>query len=665
MHRLLLTLWLALTALAIHAQTSANWQEVFAQWVETEGGETAQWEEAFDILSELNAHPVDLNTASREQLERIPFLSDQQVADILELVYRNGEIRSMGELLMMPSINRNLLLLLQHFVCLHHTPKGTPPLRLDSIGRHGELQLVTSAQLPLYSRKGDDNGYIGYPYAHTMRLQYAYGDRVKMGLTGGQDTGEPFFSNRNSLGYDHYSYYLQVNDLGRISRLCLGTYRVQMGLGLIMNGAFSLGKTTALLTASRSTARISGFSSRSTSGYLQGAAATVRLSPQIVLTAYGSYRPMDATLNDDGSARTLLSSNYHRTPKEMEKKNNTHLTDAGASIGWHHQTLYANLNMVFTHLDRPLKPQKGNTLYRRYMPEGSNFFNMSIDYGYGNRHFAIAGETAVNRQGALALLHRATWHMSNTTDVTLLHRYYDKRYTSMHAHSFAEGSSIQNEHGVYVGVKWQPSMRLAASWYADYAHFAWPRYRASVASDAFDTMFDMQWKHRKWTFTGRYRLHLRQRNNTAETRLNNHLTQRLRLQMKREVAQHLTWQTQLDGAYVTFHTHYWGWMAGQQLTWKTAHLQLAGRLSLFHTNNYESRLYQYEPSLRYDFYFPALYGEGMRYALLASANILRSLTLTAKLGVTNYFDRAKIGSGLQQINRSSQPDLNLQLAWKL
>lgn len=647
------------------AQTSSNWQEVFAQWVETEGGDAAQWEEAYDILSELNAHPINLNTATREQLERIPFLSDQQVADILEYVYRNKTILSRGELLMIPSIGSNTLSLLQHFVCMEEAEKMPTPLRLDSVILRGEQQLMMSGQVPLYRRKGFDNGYLGYPYTHTLRFQHTYRDRVKAGLTGGQDAGEPFFSNRNGLGYDHYSYYLQINDLGRIRRLCLGMYRVQMGMGLIMNGAFRLGKTSALLSASRSTAHINAFSSRSTSNYLQGAAATISLSPQLMLTAFASYRPLDATLNDDGTVSTLLSSNYHRTPKEMEKKNNTHIIDAGASFGWHHETLYANVNMTYSHLDRPLMPKKSGAIYRRYQMEGSNFFNASIDYGYANQHYVIAGETAINRDGALATLHRATWHATTATDITLLHRYYSKRYTSLHAQSFAEGSSVQNEHGIYLGLRWQPSMRFAASWYADYAHFEWPRYRVSAPSDAFDTMFNLQWKHRLWTFVSRYRLHLRQRNNKAEDYLFNHLDQRLRLQATRQLSHGLTWQSQLDGSYVTFHTHYWGWMAAQQLAWKTPHLHLAGRIAMFHTNNYESRLYQYEPSMRYDFYFPAFAGEGMRYSLLATARLFRSLSLTAKLGITNYFDRATIGSGLQQIDHSAQTDLSLMLTWKL
>ena len=43
-------------------------------------------------------HPVNLNTATREELERMPFLTASQVEDILFYIYRYGQLKSMKEL---------------------------------------------------------------------------------------------------------------------------------------------------------------------------------------------------------------------------------------------------------------------------------------------------------------------------------------------------------------------------------------------------------------------------------------------------------------------------------------------------------------------------------------------------------------------------------------
>ena len=58
------------------------------------------------------------------------------------------------------------------------------------------------------------------------------------------------------------------------------------------------------------------------------------------------------------------------------------------------------------------------------------------------------------------------------------------------------------------------------------------------------------------------------------------------------------------------------------------------------------------------------YGEGIRYWLMGRATIGKRLMLTAKAGVTDYFDRSSTGSGYQQVDGSSLTDLDLQVRWK-
>ena len=60
----------------------------------------------------------------------------------------------------------------------------------------------------------------------------------------------------------------------------------------------------------------------------------------------------------------------------------------------------------------------------------------------------------------------------------------------------------------------------------------------------------------------------------------------------------------------------------------------------------------------------SFYGEGIRYWLMSRMNIGQHLMLTAKVGITDYFDRSKIGSSYQQVDASSLTDLDIQLRWK-
>lgn len=656
---------LSLFSLTCQAQVTDDWQEASRQWLETEDVNVSAIEDIFEHLSEKAEHPINLNQATREELEQLSFLTEQQVEQLLKYVSRYGPMRSFSELQMLTTLDRERRQLLKYFTYVGEASPKDNSIRLDSVIRHGKQQLMFTGKIPLYERKGDQNGYLGYKYRHTLRYQFNYHERVKFGFTGAQDAGEPFFSNRNRWGYDHYSYYLQFKNIGRIENLCLGMFRIHLGMGLISNGGFSLGKLATLQSLGHSISSLRPHSSRSTEGYLQGVATTIRLYKNWQLTVFTSFRPLDATLNKDSTAKTLYYSNYHRTTTEMAKKNNTHELDLGGSIGWRKGTLFARVNFMFTHLDRQLHPQKENTSYRKYAAEGNDFGNMSIDYGYTNTRLSFSGETAVNRQGAMATIHQLSYRLSHTFTFLALHRYYDMKYTALHAQSFSEGSNIQNEHGIYLGVTWQPSYNTTVNWYADYAHFSWLRYQASMPSDAFDTMlYARTLLENSWRIEGRYRLHIRQKDNQEKTMLLNRTEQQVRLLLNYDSPFNLSLKTQFDGISVSYKGKDRGWMLSEQAVYAWRWLQLSANIAYFHTDNYEGRLYLYERSLLYEFSSLMLYGRGLRYALMTRADISKHLMVTAKIGVTNYFDRSVISSGLQQINGSSMSEVDIQIRWK-
>ena len=199
-----------------------------------------------------------------------------------------------------------------------------------------------------------------------------------MGIVGAQDAGEPFFADRNRWGYDYYSPYLQVRQWGRLETLTVGRYRVALGMGLILNNSYGLGKIAMLQSLGRTTYNLRAHSSRS-GNYLQGAAATVRMTDHLQIVTFLSYRPVDATLNKDSTVSTILTSDYHRTETEMAKKHNLHQTAVGGSLRYDCNGLHLGLNALSLRYDRMLSPDS-SILYRRHYPQGRIFQNLSLDY---------------------------------------------------------------------------------------------------------------------------------------------------------------------------------------------------------------------------------------------------------------------------------------------
>jgi len=313
--------------MGVSAQEARPWERYVNEVMTQEDAESEAWEDTYELLCELEQHPLDINAATREQLEELPFLSARQVEEMVEYLDRYGPMKSLNELLMIQSLGYAQRRLLTYFIYVgEERSEGFP--RVRDIAGYGHHELIGTGRIPFYERKGDKDGYLGDPYRHWLRYQFVYGDAVKLGLVGAQDAGEPFFTHRNRWGYDYYSLYLQVRNWGRLESLCLGNYRVSMGMGLVMNSEFSLGKVAMLQNMGRSANTLRAHSSRSNNS-LRGLAATVGLGRGLKMTAFASYQAMDATLNKDSTAATILTASYHRTETEMAKKNNLHALKTG------------------------------------------------------------------------------------------------------------------------------------------------------------------------------------------------------------------------------------------------------------------------------------------------------------------------------------------------
>lgn len=651
---------LLMLSLVAKAQSEREWETYFREVVTVEDVGSAAWEEMYEQLCELDQHPIDLNHASREQLEQLPFLSAQQVEEIMAYLYQYGPMKSLAELQMIRSLDYQRRRLLGFFVFLGSQESGVRRKVGDAL-RYGRHELMATAKVPLYERKGDREAYKGWPYRHWLKYQFSYGDFVKAGLVGAQDAGEPFFANKNRMGYDYYSYYLQLKNWGWLASLVLGKYRVSMGMGLIANNGFAMGKLSSLQNLGRTTSTLRAHSSRSAADYLQGVGATVMLARGLSITGFLSYRAQDATLNKDGTAATIVTSGYHRTETELEKKDNLKNTSYGGTLRYLGGGFHAGLNIVGTHLDRELKPNTA-VLYRQHAAQGTDFLNFSTDYGYVNPRFAIHGETAMNRDGALATINSLSLQCGGQVSLMALYRFYSFRYTSLYGNSFSDGGSVQNESGVYLGVNWQPSPRWKVMAYSDYAYFPWAKYQVSLSSHAFDNLLQVSYLRNNWTLEARYRLKLRQKDNVDKTALQTITTHRGRLSLSYEG----NWssRTQLDYTQIASSQQDRGWMASQSLGYRYRWLRLSGGLGYYHTDSYDSRVYLYESGPLYNYGFSQYSGEGIRYWLMARGEIGKRLIVTAKFGTTDYFDRSVIGSSYQQIDGSSQSDVDLQVRWK-
>lgn len=680
-HRSLFLLsFLTIMSFPADAQQKHDWEEYFSRLYD-EDYEQEDYQDVYERLCELEENPLNINTATIDEIAQIPCLSMVQISDIIEYRDRYGEMKTMEELALIPSIDKSLRLFLSCFFEARETETAMwysrEGLKASLKQHHGTV--LASLNVPLYTREGyktggktDENAYLGGKYRYGIRYTGKVSSNVRYGFVGAQDAREPLFSGGNSGGMDYYSYFVNVKNIGRLKDLMLGCYRLRFGMGLVMNTNGSLGKQTMLSSLSPSSSAVTGHVSRTDANYLRGCAATVDLGKEggvnkFDFTAFYSIRDIDATLNDNGSVSTIITNGYHRTPAEMRKKHNTSHISYGGHLAWKYLGWHAGVTAVADWFNRDLSPNSDtpSTLYRRYYPKGNSFWNVGADYGYISARLFFSGETATGNCGSIATINSMEVKLSDSFTVTGIQRFYSYRYYAIQSNAFSDGGRVQNESGMYISARWNVGKSAMLDLFTDYSYFPWKKYLVSQSSVSWDSGITLTETRKKWDVICRYRLRHRQRDNSSKSGLYNRMEHRLKITSAYH-ADALSLQTQLNVSSIALENNRRnGYMLGE-----TASYSLSDRLaatlgfSYFDTEDYDSRIYTYEKSMQYSFAMPSFYGNGIRSFLFLSAKLNRHFKLCGKAGYTKCFDRKSIGSYSQMISASYQTDVDLQLKYK-
>lgn len=83
-----------------------------------ESEEDTNWEDELEELSRHLQEPVNINTATKRQLEQFPFLTDIQIENLLAYVYIHGQMQTVYELQLVEEMDKRTIELLLPFVCV-------------------------------------------------------------------------------------------------------------------------------------------------------------------------------------------------------------------------------------------------------------------------------------------------------------------------------------------------------------------------------------------------------------------------------------------------------------------------------------------------------------------------------------------------------------------
>lgn len=628
------------------------------------------WENELEELSNRLQEPVNLNSATREQLEQFPFLSDIQIEHLLAYIYIHGQMETIYELQLVEELDRQTIQYLLPFVCIkaiNNEPAFRWKTMLKDAGRYGKNEVLTRLDILFYKRKGYEHTYLGPSVYNSVKYTFRYRDQLYAGGVAEKDAGEPFAALHNRYGYDYYSFYLLLQNCGRLKLLAVGNYRLSFGQGLVMSTDYLMGKTIYASSFNNRSTGIKRHSSTDEYNYFRGVATTVALTKRLSVSAFYSHRNMDGVVTD-GEITSVYKTGLHRSRKEADKKNLLTSQLTGGNVSYQQNHIRLGITGVYYVFNRPYEPEL--TGYSKYNIHGNHFYNLGIDYAYRWRRFSFQGETAIGKQG-WASLNRLQYSPVQDIQFMLIHRFYSYDYWAMYAHSFGEGSTVQNEQGYYVGLETTPFSHWRFFVSFDLFSFPWKKYRINKPSRGTDGLIQA-------TFTPRTNLsmYLKYRYKQKERDLTGSkgtLTlpifhHQLRYRLNYSLNDVFSSRTTLD--YNHFHSqdraatkgYQVTQMISSQLPWTRLFADVQG--SYFCTDDYDSRVYVSEKGLLYTFYTPSFQGRGFRCAVRLRYELNKHWLFITKFGETIYLNRNEIGSGNDLIYGNKKADIQMQLRIK-
>ncbi len=655
--------------------------DIFEQY-SAEMNESIDYDTFYEDLILCSRNPVNMNRATQEELERLPFLSDIQVENILAYVYQFGPLSTIYELQLIDGLDMTDIRRMIPFVVVGARGGTKDKIYWNDLSKYGKNELYFRLDKGLETKEGyqflpeedvnapetNAGNYLGNNLYNSFKYRYHYKDRVLAGLTAEKDAGEQFWGSTHK-GYDFYSFYAQLNDFGKFKTIVAGDFRANFGQGLVLHPEFGIGKTSYVLNVTPRNSGLMKYSSTNEGNFFRGGGVTIRLD-KIDLTAFYSNKQIDGdTLN--GSFSGILNTGYHRTLTELGKKHTVNQQIIGGNVTYTHMNLQVGATMVYTLLDNRLEPNK--SVYNYFYFSGNEQTTGGVFYRLRWKKLNLFGETALTNNKAVATLNGCFFNPVSKVSLVVLHRYYSPEYDTFYASSFSETSRVNDESGLYFGVEVRPFSKWKFAGYADSYRFPLPKYGIDEPSLGKDYLFQADYAaKRNIAMYWRFKFEEKQTNLTTtgaimpvvvplqKTSLRYNLTYSVgRFDFKNILEENLSRQAGADWTY--------GAMALQDVSYHfhPFPLKIDFRYQFFDAVNYENRLYSYEKDILYAFSIPMYYGLGSRYYVNLQYDLTRHFTIWFKFAQTIYADdRESLSSGNETISGNRRTDVRAMVRWE-
>ena len=397
-------------------------------------------------------NPLNLNAASRAQLEETGLLTLFQVESLLAWRERYGAVRSAAELALV---------------------EGFSP--------------EESARLRPFFFFGEPSAVRRTEQTYTVRLRKKWKQEGFSLTTKGLYESD-FFSAGALVDNDPKERFPDFVSLtARYKGLYAGDFTARFGQGLVLWKAFNLSAFGTPSGMSRRGGGLQPYHSTDEANFFRGAGYVCEKG-RIRVSALVSYNALDARVVGDSCYTSIVTGGLHVTEAERAKRHTLHEFVAGANASltlgrWRLGVTGAAYRYDKRNARRVLD-------YNRLQQYDGWWGNLGFDWYGSLGSLRLFGEAAIDAHGAPAALAGVLWSPSFGFETSLLVRCYSPAYIATHAGAWSSAGNVSNQLGAVYALQ-AVLGRWTLRFNADYAWYPWYRYRMDAGTSGFKARFQL------------------------------------------------------------------------------------------------------------------------------------------------------------------------------
>ncbi|MBX2943709.1 MAG: helix-hairpin-helix domain-containing protein [Cyclobacteriaceae bacterium] len=632
------------------------------------------YEILYENLAQILSNPIDLNTATEDQLRSLYILNEIQIKNFIAFRNENGALLSVYELQVIDGFDESTISKIIPFVRINSDTDALKSL-LQRIRNEENDYLLMRYNRTLEDKRGflynpnSTTNYLGSPDRFYSRYRVARAGDFSFGLTVEKDAGETlnWSPTHKQYGFDYNSFHVQIANKGVFKNIILGDYQAQFGQGLILGGGFGVGKgAESITTIRRSNIGFLPYTSLNESGYFRGVAVSLQPANKLMLSTFFSSNWMDGASSTDTTNLFLSSislTGLHRTENELQKRKIVLETNYGAVIGYRHRSLEVGAIFHETHFSIPI--MRSPTLYNQFYFQGTHNTNVSLYLNYAWNNIAFFSEAAYTIGNGNAYVAGVLTSLTRHFDLAILYRNYARDFQSFYSNAFSENVAVQNESGYYLGWKYTFNKQHMVAGYSDLFQFPWLRYRGYTPSTGHEWLIRYTYQPSKTIFfylQAREETKIRNYNESKNLYSNENATKgNYWINLDYKLSPQLSLKSRIQFSTYDFENSFTtGFALVQDANFNFKRVTLSIRYALFDTDDFDNRQYIYERDVWLAYSFPFYNGIGIRNYILVQYALNRNVDLWVRWSRIQYEDRETIGSGSETIEGNSMNDVKLQ-----